>query len=81
MILPVVVEHSYQIGDAVSGKNCEGRPFTGTVTALGGRYSVFVDSVFTPCSLIDGHRDRRVPPIKIGTVEFPKPVDAGGIFD
>lgn len=42
------------VGQAVSGRDCMGQPFTGIVTQLVGPYTVLVDGThFTPISLID----------------------------
>lgn len=44
----------YRVGDTVSGRDCMGAPFTGTVTQLVGPYSVMLDETyFTPISLIE----------------------------
>ena len=47
----------YRVGDVVSGRGVDEKPFTGIVTHLVGPYTVLVDDThFTPISLI------RTPP-------------------
>lgn len=63
--------NTFNIGDRIRGQNCDGQPFTGTINDRCGPWSVLVDGLFTPTSLIDEVLERAKPP---------EPV-TGGVFD
>jgi hypothetical protein len=59
-----LVAYGYPVGTKVEGVDAAGQRFAGTVTALMGPYSVWVDGVGTPVSLIS------TPPVEDDAFDY-----------
>lgn len=57
---------TYVVGDLVEGRDCLGRPFVGRVDGVPSPYSLLVDGIWTPSTLITG-RASAPPPVTKST--------------